>query len=291
MKVTYQRIRNTLQKEQTVLTLRCPPPESFWKWLEQGDDYPEAPALLEHIFLCAYCRQEHLAQLEIRVLTGRIRKEASLSEEIRLLPVRVRNWVEELLQEGITTPIRSAQTALHRMDRLTAIHAPATLKSRHEVFNLSPAFTILRTTHPVLRWSSRHLRLQFEIQLWHSVAENREKLIWEGNAGSRMELPLPNYIHLKSKGNYFWQVIARTDSHEWYSPCAPFTVSSEQMLRQIEELEHKSGDSPLARIGIYEAYGLYEEALKSVETMLNTNVNDPVAQTLKAKLQQRAQLS
>lgn len=291
-KDTYQRMRQALQKEQAVWTPQCPEPETLWRWLEQGDAHPRAGFLLHHIFVCAYCREEHLAQLEIRALTGGTGTEGfPLPDEIRALPAKVRIWVQELLQEGITTPVRSALAALNRMERLTAAPVPAALRSNSQVFDMRPASTTLRPMQTVLRWSSRPSGLQYEIQLWRSLTKESKKQIWEGNASSGTEIALPEQVSLEPGGSYFWRVTARTDNYEWYSSRANFTVLSEPMLRQIKELEHKVGNSLLARISIYEAYGLYEEALQSIETLIKSDANDPVAQALKAKLEQRMQLS
>jgi len=69
-------------------------------------------------------------------------------------------------------------------------------------------------------------------------------------------------------------------------------VLREPMRQEIAALERQvEKNSPLARIGLYEAYGLYEEALQQAEALLQLNAEDETARRIHQQLLQLLSIS
>ena len=84
---------------------------------------------------------------------------------------------------------------------------------------------------------------------------------------------------------YFWQVEALVDGKPHLSPTVGFWVISDGALRKVEATERDYKDSELVLTAMYEAHGLYEEALTQVEKLSNKNKNmADLAQDMRRRL-------
>jgi hypothetical protein len=275
-----QWMRKVLRHETAERTPRCPDPETLLDWLEQGDKHPEADQLLAHLFSCAHCRQQRVALREIRVLSGVEQIEPGI---LSGLPAKVEKWVRELIAEGMIAPVAQVRTALGRLQGM----APA--RGLESLSDLWPAGTAIRTGRPTLRWSGGLSAREYKIVIL-LVGRNGLQPAWEGSGGSEQQLTLPEEAELKP-GNYLWQVVALTEHEKVPSNLVGFVVLREPMRQEIEALERKVENSPLARIGLYEAYGLYEEALQQVEALLQLNAEDETARRIHKQLLQLLSIS
>lgn len=277
-----QWMRGVLQHETAAWTPQCPDSETLLDWLEQGDEHPKAEQLLAHLFSCAHCRQQRVALREIRSLSGVIQPQAAnliFAASLHALPAKLRKRVHELIEDGITVPIVSIRKALERLQALT----PALARGQESLFDLRPSGTAIRSGRPTLFWSAQFHAQEYEISILQSVGSTGLHAVWEGNAGSSHQLTLPEASELKP-GIYLWQVIAITEHRKVPSDLVGFVVLKEPERREIDSLEQKIDSSPLARIGLYEAYGLYEEALQQTETLLQLNTEDETARKIHTQL-------
>jgi len=273
-------MRKVLRQETAERTPQCPDPETLLDWLEQGDRHPEAGRLLAHLFSCAHCRQQRVALREIRVLSG---AEQIEPETVSGLPAKVGKWVRDLIAEGMIAPVAQVRTALGRLQEMAPARGPESLSA------LSPAGTAIRTGRPTLRWSGGLSAREVKIVIL-LVGRNGLQPAWEGNGSSEQQLTLPEEAELKP-GNYLWQVVALTEHEKLPSSLVGFVVLREPMRQEIAALERKVENSPLARIGLYEAYGLYEEALQQAEALLQLNAEDETARRIHQRLLQLLSIS
>ena len=171
------------------------------------------------------------------------------------------------------TPITTLRAPLERLDRLALTLNTAAVRSLQTPRALQPAFTAIRSLQPTLRWTPVEAAQEYVVVVARSREGMRPRPVWNGIADTVGPLTLPCEAGLEPGSMYLWQVIARTGEQEQASPAAAFLLLSEAMQRQAEALAQEAGDSPLARISVYEAYGLYEEALQEAEDWSRHNAD------------------
>ena len=291
IKVNRRWVQSVLRHETTVWTPSCPDPETLLDWLEQPDTHPEADRLLAHLFSCAHCRQQRVSLREIRALSTARQLAAAGRIDPRILgalPPNLENWVRELIADGFTQPVASMRAAFRQLAARTASRGPAAAWRGEEApVAISPVGTAVRAGRLTLNWSGEPNTREYEIdilQLQRSAGFPRS--VWHGTAGAKQELTLPAELQLEP-GTYEWQVTAHVEDRKAPSGLAGFVVLKPSMLHEIELLERGVEDSPLARISLYEAYGLYDEAMQLAERVIDLNADDEAACRIHSKLLQR----
>lgn len=288
-----QWMRSMLRQETADWTPQCPDPETLLDWLNLGDRHPEAKQLLAHLFSCAHCRQQRVALREILALSAESQREATSRIDpgiLQDLPMKVRKWVRELVADGRTAiRARSVSAALDLLAvaSVRSLESSALTRSLEKPVDLRPANTAVRSGRPTLHWSAVAPAKEYEIDILRPVGrKGLLESVWNGPAGSEQQLTLPEEAELRP-GSYLWQVIALTDDGKVFSDMAGFVVLKESIRQEIELLEHNMENSRLARIGLYEAYGLYEEALQQAEALIQLHAEDETVHRIHSQLAQR----
>jgi hypothetical protein len=272
-------VRAALPGVTPVWTPSCPEPETMLDWVEQGEAHPQAAALLDHLLGCAYCRREHAEMREIRVLSPL--RPAPMPARVA---ARLRGWTDELVTAGFAAPVALARHALAALDRLAPMPALAVTRGASAPTSLRPASTAIRTPNPILRWSAAGSAQEYSVLVTRHTGRKVPQRVWEGSAGAERHLALPEEARLAPGGVYLWQVTARTGDHESVSAPAAFSVMTDRMQRQVEALERHTDEASLDRIGLYEAFGLFEEALQQVEALALLRPDDSTLSAIRTGL-------
>ncbi|MCW3098110.1 MAG: hypothetical protein JWL77_3728 [Chthonomonadaceae bacterium] len=268
-----------LSSQEPVWTQECLEPEALLDWIEQGQKHPGAGKILSHLTTCAYCRQHYGEIAEIRAPVS--------LQQADPLPLKVRRWVQSLTADGIAQPVRWAQAVLAQIDHASETSLlPSTRGPAPHI--IRPAFTVVRSLQPTLRWSGAARADEYIVDI---VSQNRPRMVWRGSAGSNLYLALPEPAILRPGGVYLWQVTARAGDAVSFSPAVAFAVLTEPIRQQVTALERELANSPLALIGLYETYGLYEEALQQIDRLIELNADDLVVRAIRSNLAERLHIS
>jgi hypothetical protein len=281
-------VRGAMRREVAVQGPDCPEPETLLDWIEQEEAHPAAALLLGHLFTCAYCRREYTDLC--RIVAMRAASRPTLADIARSLPDRARSWARELITAGITTPVASIRVALQNVDRLAAASlrsGPGSAYGAETPYDLRPAFTAVRSTQPVLRWSAEQVAPEYQVVVQPQTGRRRNRAAGPFSAGPEMTLTLPETAALQPGGVYLWQVIAHDGGRKQPSAPAGFVVLTEAARRRVEALEQDLADSPLGLIGLYESHGLYAEAVLQAETLLQSHGAEVEAVTIHERLLRR----
>ncbi len=296
-------IREALRAEQAVWTPECPEPETLLDWIEQEDAHPQAAHLLDHLISCAYCRREYAAMRETWTLAREpapqavgasadfhvAQTPAVAGRTLHSLPRKVGEWMQALLTAGFTDPIQSVRDALHSIQLQTTSLAPALTRGGGMATSLRPAFTAIRSLQPTLQWPATERAQEYVVVIARQTQKQGRRPIWTGSTSLQTHLTLPEQAGLAPGGVYFWQVTALQDDLEFPSPSVGFMILTETQKRQVETLEQQAAGSDLTLVSLYEAYGLYEEALQQLEALIQLSPDDEVLQSFRTQLLQRWQ--
>src|SRR5262249_22864651 len=188
-----------------------------------------------------------------------------------MLPASLSRSARELVETGFVTPTEDARLALETINDLTR---DAQLRAQ-EAENLltvpiSPALTAIRSRHPTLRWNPVPGAQQYLVKIAYPPERENGVVVWEASAGVRAQMTLPPGM-LQSGQVYLWQVEVHIERGARVSPEARFWGLDVDSVRKVAATERRYGKSALARISVYEAHGLYEEALSQVERLAKMN--------------------
>jgi hypothetical protein len=139
---------------------------------------------------------------------------------------------------------------------------------------VSPVLTAIRSTAPTLRWGAVPGTEEYKIRVAFPAEKENGRIVWEGSAGSRTQVALPAGVLQQGEG-YLWQVEAIVDDQSRLSPIVGFQVLNSQALRKVRTAERSYKNSALVLASVYEAHGLYEEALAQVERLAKMNPTNP----------------
>ena len=273
------RLHRELLEEKALWTRQCPEPETMRDWIAREESHPEAASLLDHYISCAYCQNQYETLSELQ----------SLADEPALSPIplpdsvsaRVKKWMRQLEAEGSVFPIQAARAAFDLIHRSVA--SPAMARGASTAPALHPSYTTLRSLNPVLEWSAAARAQEYILTV---IRQKDRRLVWEGSAGASLSFTLPE--PLEPGGVYLWQVSARIGRQEEASAQAGFFVLTEEMQREVAALEAAHENSAMARLGIYEAYGLYGEALELTERLIRETPDATLPQALRHHLLRQA---
>jgi hypothetical protein len=93
------------------------------------------------------------------------------------------------------------------------------------------------------------------------------------------QVSLPSGI-LEHGEAYLWQVEAIGEEQPCRSSIVGFWVLNQETVHEVEAVERNYPTSALVRASVYEAYGLYEEALAQVERLVEMNLDNSSAQMM-----------
>ena len=274
-------VHSALRAQKAVWTPQCPAPDTLLDWMERKDAHPQAGFISSHFITCAYCRRYHADLCKIR---------AKPTLDLSHLPVSLKALVSKLAAQDILAPVDSLLASFEKMKELLAPpamvrFAPSAQRSDVVSLSLRSTLTAVRSSQPTLQWEGDTMAQTVEVVILH--ADGRQ---WQGRAPAAVPFTVPEEAGLEPEGIYEWQVIAHSDAyHEpLLSPTAAFVVLSEALAQQVTELERAAGENILARISIYETYGLYDDALQALERV-NPADREVTITRLHAKLLQRLQ--
>jgi hypothetical protein len=279
-----QWLRSALQHAPTDWTPQCPDPATVLDWLEQGDAHPDALQLLDHLSSCAHCRQQRVALREIRRLSAETAQATAKIETAAIpgLRSKVKRWIRGLIAEGLIPPVTHVRASLDRLQALALSPSRAVTNSHEVPTRLRPSATAVRSGRPTLSWLPVQPNSNHEVILLQVVGDGF-RLAGEGRVGSESQFTLPEGLTLKP-GSYLWQVFELVGDTRIPSAMVGFVVLNESSRSAIATLEPELASAPLARIGLYETYGLYEEALLVTETLILQHTDDKTVQVIHKKL-------
>jgi anti-sigma factor ChrR (cupin superfamily) len=216
------------------------------------------------------------------------RNGTALLEEARTLPRSLAERVRELLTDGLVTPVRSFQTAL---DAWRNANLPAAaLRGQAHPIPLSPVATSIRATSPILRWEAVPAAEEYTVLLAHQESKTQRRLLWKQSLQDQTEIEVPTEIALKPGALYVWQVTTAVNGAPVRSPYAWFVRLSDKEVQAVEKAERAAASSALALAGLYERYGLYEEALAQLQAFATASPDSPETKQLLERLRtQRSQ--
>jgi hypothetical protein len=201
-----------------------------------------------------------------------------------LLPTALSRSAREIIENGLVTPTENARLAMATIDDLTQdaqrraqgseglLPAPA-----------SPIFTAIRALTPTLHWNSVPGAQEYQVRIAYPPDREDGKVVWEASVGTNTRAQAPSGV-LQPGQVYLWQVEASVDGRSRVSPEAGFWVLDAESLRKVAAAERRYRRSALVRASVYEAYGLYEEALSQVERLAKMNPTSQRARTMLDKL-------
>jgi hypothetical protein len=134
----------------------------------------------------------------------------------------------------------------------------------------------------MLRWKEFPGAQRHEMR----VVDRDNHLVWKDSVETQTQVTVPP-DQLKQGLVYFWQVQAFVEGEAHVSPAVGFFVLSLKALREVESAERKYKGSALVLASMYEAYGLYEEALSQVERLHQMNPTSLIVEGKLHKLRQR----
>jgi hypothetical protein len=151
---------------------------------------------------------------------------------------------------------------------------------------ISPVHSAVRLTTPQLRWSATPGAEHYQVTVSYPEQKDNGKVVWRSNQIVETRVTIPAGI-LQPGDVYFWQVEVVTSEKTSLSPAAGFWVIDHNALREIEATELRYRNSDLALAAVYEAHGLYEDALTRVERLLVLNPANSSVNEMRRKLRRQ----
>jgi hypothetical protein len=272
-------VRTALTNASAVWTEQCPEPETLLDWIDREEVHPQAAALLDHVIFCAYCRGEFAEMCELR---GRV----PISARPVRPPSRIATWVAELIREGFTLPIRSMRPGLQTLRPAFVSRSLNLGGGIAAPTGLRPAWTKVRTPSPTLRWSAEQAAPEYIVTIRQKKARKPEEVLWESSAGRERDLIIPSEAGLEPGGLYLWLVTAVIDGMETSSVPVSFSVLTKSTRCQLEALEPFAEEGTPERVALYEAFGLYDEALHQAGRLDLGPGNEKIAQRIRQRLEE-----
>jgi hypothetical protein len=145
-------------------------------------------------------------------------------------------------------------------------------KATPEFKLISPLKSVIREEEPVFSWQPLRGAESYSV----SVYDENYKEIARSEPITSTKWKLPT--QLKRGHNYSWQVIAKRDGKEYFSPTssvpeAKFRVLEQAKLIEIKQLEERIGKSHLTLGTLYARMGLLQEAKRELQQLLKENPN------------------
>ena len=204
-----------------------------------------------------------------------------------LLPSSLSRSARELIETGLVTPVDNAHLAMASIDDLTRDAQRRAQGAEGSLpVPLSPIFTAIRPVTPTLRWISVPGAQAYQVRIAYPPDREDGKIVWEASVGTNIQVTLPPGV-LQSGQVYLWQVETSVEGRSRVSPEAGFWVIDAESLRKVTAAEQRYRRSALARASVYEAYGLYEEALSQIERLVRMNPTSPRAQAMLDQLRHK----
>jgi hypothetical protein len=197
-----------------------------------------------------------------------------------LLPASPSRFVRELIKTGLVTPTENARLALAAIDDLTRDSQRRAQEVGDSLpFPASPILTAIRPGTTTLQWNSVPGAQGYQVRIAYPPDREDGKVVWEAVVGTSTQVTLPPGV-LQPGQVYLWQVETSVEGRSRVSPEAGFWVLDIDSLRMVVAAEQRYGRSALVRASVYEACGLYEEALSQIERLAKINPASSRAQTM-----------
>ncbi|MBI1926989.1 DUF928 domain-containing protein [Candidatus Poribacteria bacterium] len=200
------------------------------------------------------------------------------------LPPSLSQTVFDLVTKGevpSSEPVRVAMATL-RDDATRGTLRTIRSAAEKKPVPKSPVLTAIRSTTPTLQWEAVSGAEQYKF----TIADPDDKVVWQGNARTQTQVTVPSDV-LQWGKTYFWQVEAIVEGQSRLSPPVGFWVIDEKTWREVETAERNYPTSALVLASVYEAHGLYEEALAQLERLANMNPTNPFAQVMLQNLRRQ----
>jgi len=208
--------------------------------------------------------------------------ESSAKEQLALVEP-LPNLLSDLETTGKVAPTEATRIALRILDSRDTRDTLRSARSEQNPIPLSPRFTAIRVTTPILRWEGVTAE-QYRVRVVYGEPKANDRLVWDSGVVRETQATLPSGL-LRPGRVYFWQVEALVDGKSRLSPAVGFWVISQSALRTVEATERNYRDSALMLAAMYESQGLYEEALAQVDKLSSKNKNmADLAQDMRKRL-------
>jgi hypothetical protein len=194
--------------------------------------------------------------------------------------------VSELATGGT---VRNTEPALAALETLRSGETRGALRAAQgqaTPIPLSPLLSAVRSTSPTLRWKAVDGVEQYKITVAYPEQKENGKVIWQSGPMKETQVILPPGL-LQRGEVYFWQAEALTEGKVGLSPAVGFWVVSESALSEIEGTERRYKEAELVLAAVYEANGLYEDALARVERLLEMNPTSPFVREMFQRLRRQ----
>lgn len=204
-----------------------------------------------------------------RVLLGQAELPSALSQPVR-----------EFIEEGFVSPPKEASYSL------AAINDQATRgaeEDKNAPVLAFPTHTAVRSNRPTLRWKPVLGAQEYRLK----VVDKDGKPVFDDSVGKRTRMTLPMGV-IQPGQIYVWGVEATINDRRHLSLPAAFWALSADSLREVAEAERLYPNSALVRASVYEAHGLYDEALAQIERLKKSNPKNLRIQQMLDRLNNRA---
>jgi hypothetical protein len=197
------------------------------------------------------------------------------------LPASLAQSVNELVTTGKVTPRKPALLAMNTLRSAATRRALRSAQNADKPVPLSPVLTAVRSTRPTLRWKEVPGAKEYQVR----VADRSDRIAWEGSVTQTQVTLLAGALQ---RGQvYFYQVEAIVGEESRVSPAVGFWALNEKSLREVEAAERQYKTSALALASVYEAHGLFEDALAQLERLTALNPTSPFAQAMLQNLRRQ----
>ncbi|HKX26062.1 MAG TPA: hypothetical protein VJ302_00080 [Blastocatellia bacterium] len=210
-----------------------------------------------------------------------------LLPDLTPLPAPLSGVVRELIETGEVTPTEETRRAMAAIDGLTREaqrQAPASGDSLP--VPVSPILTAIRSRRPTLHWAPVPGAERYQVRVAFPPVREDGRIVWEASVANGTRVTLPPGV-LQAGQVYLWQVETSVEGRSRISVEAGFRVLDAASLRRVKAAERRYRGSALVRAGVYERYGLYEEALSRVERLARMNPNNSRARDMLARMRRR----
>jgi hypothetical protein len=202
-------------------------------------------------------------------------------------PPHLSRLVSELATRGWVT---NTEPALAALESLHSGETRGRLRSAEKEtvpIPVSPLLSAIRSTSPLLRWKPVTGATEYRITVAYPEQKENGKIIWRSDPISANEVKLPPNLLQRGEA-YLWQV-ETIGQRPVLSPAVGFWVMNDSELQEIEAFERSYKNAELVLAAVYEAYGLYEDALLRVEKLQEMNPTNPIVREMMTRL--RSQLN
>ena len=193
-------------------------------------------------------------------------------------PAYLARLMSELATSGVVTNTKTVRDSLETLQSGETRGTGSSSPGQGIPIPISPVHSAIRSTTPLFRWSAISGAKHYRVTVSYPAQKDNGKVIWRSDPIMETLAALPPGI-IKQGEVYFWQVEVVAFGKTGLSPAAGFWVIDHDASREIEATELRYKNSDLALAAVYEAHGLFEDALARIERLsainpTNSSVNE-----------------